>query len=387
MRMPADLASDTLRPFRIEIPDADLAALRERIRHTRWPADVPESSPDYGVPLSRVREFADHWASRYDWRAHERRLNEWPQFKTSLDGDDVHFIHARSREPDALPLVVTLGYPSSPAELLPILGPLVDPGAHGGDPRDAFHVVAPSIPGYGFSGPPCNGKWDARRIATAWDTLMKRLGYARFGAQGSDWGAVIAPEIGRVAMSRVIGIHVNALVLMPPTDPKAFEGLSARELQRLEGQKRYMSQHLGYAQLQSTRPQTLAYALTDSPVGQLAWSLDLCDAFSRREPGQTAIDRDMILTSVAIHWFTGTAGSSARLYRDAGEHAFNPSQNSGVPTGVAVFAGDSAIRRFAERANTIVHWSEFDTGGHLASVQAPRLLVDDIRTFFRTLRG
>ena len=377
---------EKIRPFRIDIPDADLSDLRQRLARTRWPAEVPQASSDYGVPIERVRAYAQHWAGEYDWRAHEVQLNRWAQFKTSIDGDAIHFIHARSPHAAALPLVVMLGFPSSLAELLPILPALVDPAISGGDGRDAFHVVAPSFPGFGFSGAPSNGKWSARRIAVAMNRLMQRLGYTHYGVQGSDWGAVIAPEMARAAPTRVRGVHVNALVLSPPNDPHAFEGLSEREQQRLEDQKKYMSQRLGYAQLQSTRPQTLAFSLADSPVGQLAWNLDLYDAFSGRVPGQTPIDRDAILTSVSISWFTNTAGSSARIYRDAGLDAFKPRGNSSVPTGVAVFAGDSAIRRFAEPSNTIVHWTEFETGGHLPSLQAPDLLVGDIRAFFRKLQ-
>jgi pimeloyl-ACP methyl ester carboxylesterase len=376
------MASAEIRPFRIDIPDADLDDLRQRLARVRWPAEVPHGSAEYGVPIEHVRAYAQHWAHDYDWRAHEAELNRWPQLKTSIDGDEIHFIHARSTHAEALPLVVMLGFPSSPAELLPILFRLVEPTRSGGDERDAFHVVAPSFPGFGFSGAPASGKWSVRRIADAMNQLMQRLGYSRYGVQGGDWGAVVAPEMARAAPARVQGVHVNALVLLPPDDPHAFK-LSEREQRRINDQKEYMRQRLGYAQLQSTRPQTLAFSLADSPVGQLAWNLDLYDAFSRRMPQQTPIDRDAILTSVSISWFTNTAGSSARIYRDAGPDAFRPRENSGVPTGVAVFAGDSAIRRFAESSNTIVHWSEFDTGGHFASMQAPELLVGDIRAFFR----
>jgi epoxide hydrolase len=374
-----------IRPFRIEIAEAALQDLRERLARTRWPDELPNAGIDYGLPLSRARDLAEYWRTRYDWRKHEARLNEFPQFTTTIDGQNVHFLHVRSPRTDALPLIVTLGWPSSVAELLDIIGPLTNPSAHGGDASDAFHVVAPTIPGFGFSGPTRERGWNARRVAHAWATLMDRLGYQHYAAQGSDWGSIISPELGRIAPDHVVGVHVNALAMMPPKDPSALDGLSDAEKKRVAAQKEFTTQRLGYAQIQSTRPQTVAYALTDSPAGQLAWNVDLFDAFSSGA-NQTPIERDIMLTSVSIYWLTATAGSSARLYRESGAAAFDPKERSTVPTGVAVFPGDSAVRPFAERANTIVHWSEFHRGGHFAAVQAPDLLVQDVREFFRKRR-
>ena len=377
--------SASIEPFRIAIPEGDLDDLRMRLQRTRWPRDVPDADDAYGLPSGRLRPLVEHWLDGYDWRQQEALLNEHPQFTTLLDGENIHFLHVRSPEPDALPLILSLGWPSSQAELLPITRPLVDPRAHGGDPADAFHLVAPSLPGFGFSGPTRTKGWTAKRIATAWITLMTRLGYDRFGAQGSDWGAMVMPELGRAAPERLVGVHLNALVSAPPSDASAADGVTAPERERLERQKAFASQRLGYAQIQSTRPQTLAYGLNDSPVGLLAWNADLFDYFGRAAPGAVPIDRDMILTGASIYWFTQTAASSARIYREAAD-AFKPQAPSGVPTGVAVFPGDSAIRQFAEASHTIVHWSEFRRGGHYAAVQAPDLLVEDIRAFFKPLR-
>jgi pimeloyl-ACP methyl ester carboxylesterase len=374
-----------IRPFRIAIPQGDLDDLRARLGRTRWPDDLPGVGDSYGMPLGDLKPLVEYWRSGYDWRRHEARLNEYPQFTTTLDGDKIHFLQVISPEPNALPLILNLGWPSSQAELLPIIGPLVDPREHGGDPADAFHLVAPSLPGFGFSGPTRTKGWTTKRVATAWLELMTRLGYDRFGAQGSDWGAMVMPELGRLAPERLIGIHLNALVMGQHNDPDAAKGLNASEQARLERQNFYISHRLGYAQIQSTRPQTLAYGLNDSPAGLLAWNFDLFDYFGKAAPGSTSIDREDILTSVSIYWFTETEGSSARIYREAAE-AFAPQPRSPVPTGVAVFAGDSTIRKFAEPSHNIVHWSEFDRGGHYASVQAPDLLVSDIRAFFKSLR-
>lgn len=376
----------TIRSFRVAIPQDDLDDLRARLARTRWPDQVPGVGDSYGMPLSDLKPLVDYWRTGYDWRRHEARLNEHPQFTTTLDGENIHFVHVRSPEPNALPLILNLGWPSSQGELLPIIGRLVNPRAHGGDPADAFHLVAPSLPGFGFSGPTRTQGWTTKRIAAAWLELMTRLSYDRFGTQGSDWGAMIMPELGRLAPERLVGIHLNALVAAPPSGPDAVKGLNASERARLERQKFFVSQRLGYAQIQSTRPQTLAYGLNDSPAGLLAWNADLFDYFGKAAPGSTPIDREDVLTSVSIYWFTETEGSSARIYREAAE-AFSPQPRSPTPTGVAVFAGDSTIRKFAEASHNIVHWSEFDRGGHFASVQAPDLLVEDIRAFFRSLRS
>jgi len=385
----ADLADAAIRPFRIAIPQVDLDDLHERLARTRWPDELPGVGWSYGVPLAYLKELVAYWRDGYDWRAWEATLNAYPQFTTAIDGQNIHFLHVRSPEPDALPLILTHGWPGSVAEFLGIIGPLTDPRAHGGDPADAFHLVIPSIPGFGFSGPTREAGWGTRRVAEAWAALMRRLGYDRYGAQGGDWGALISPEVGRADPARVVGVHVNALVTMAsaPDDPAALAGLSDAEKARLETGRRFVAERLGYAQVQSTRPQTLAYGLTDSPAGQLAWNAELFNSFDPAELGTDAVGRDHILTNVMLYWLTGTAGSSARLYYEAAHSGtWGPRELSGVPTGVAVFPRDTAVRRFAERAHTIVQWSEFDRGGHFAAMEAPDLLIGDIQTFFGALR-
>ncbi|MEU5102358.1 epoxide hydrolase family protein [Streptomyces sp. NPDC021354] len=372
-----------IRPFRIAIPQPDLDDLRERLARTRWPDELPGVGWSYGVALDYVREVADYWAEQFDWRAQEARLNAFPQFTTDIDGQRVHFLHIRSPEPTALPLLITHGWPGSVAEFTEIIGPLTDPRAHGGDPADAFHLVVPSLPGFGFSGPTREPGWDIRRIATAWSELMRRLGYERYGTQGGDFGSLISPEVARVAPSEVIGVHVNALVTIPSGDTVQLEGLTPAEESRLAGTRRWRRDLSGYAAIQGTRPQTLAYGLADSPSGQLAWNLDW---FAAHGDKPDALDRDAVLTNVSIYWFTNTAGSAARLYKEAASVWSTVPERSKIPTGVAVFHGDGAIRRLTEPYHAITHWSEFDAGGHFAAMEVPEPLVGDVRAFFRTLR-
>jgi pimeloyl-ACP methyl ester carboxylesterase len=372
-----------IHPFRIDVPEADLDDLRDRLSRTRWPDELPGVGWSYGVPLQRLKELTEYWRTKYDWRAYEAVLNDFPQFTTAIDGQNVHFLHVRSPEPDALPLILTHGWPGSVAEFLDVIRPLSDPRAHGGDPADAFHVVAPSIPGYGFSGPTTATGWDVPRIARAWAELMRRLGYQRYGAQGGDWGARISPELARVDPVHVAGLHVNAFLAFPSGDPADTQGLTEPEQARLRRLSRWNSERSGYAQIQATRPQTLAYALVDSPVGQLAWNTEWFDDYGNNIG---AIDPDAILTNVTLYWLTGTAGSSARLYKEAAASWGRHLERSEVPTGIAVFPGDSTIRRFAEREHTVVHWSEFNHGGHFAALQAPQFLIEDIRQFFRHVR-
>jgi pimeloyl-ACP methyl ester carboxylesterase len=372
-----------IRPFHIDISQTELDDLRDRLARTRWPDELPGQEWSYGVSLSRVKELAEYWRTAYDWREHEARLNKSPQFTTMIDGQNIHFLHVRSPEPDAMPLIITHGWPGSVAEFLDVIGPLTDPRAHGGDPTDAFHVVAPSLPGYGFSGPTDETGWGVQRIARAWAELMRRLGYERYGAQGGDWGAQISPELGRTDPDRIVGVHVNAFFALPSEDPAEMDGLTDVEQARLERLGRWKTERSGYAMIQSTRPQTLAYALVDSPAGQLAWNTEWFDDYGQNVG---AVDRDAILTNVTVYWLTGTAGSAARLYREGAASWGQIVEASTTPTGVAVFRGDSSIRRFAERDHTIVHWSEFDCGGHFAALQAPDLLVGDVREFFRRVR-
>ncbi len=381
-------ADSAIRPFRIAIPQAALDDLRERLARTRWPDELPGAGWAYGVPLAYMKELAAYWRDGYDWRAWEAKLNEFPQYMTAIDGQTIHFLHVRSPEPNALPLILTHGWPGSIAEFLGIIGPLSDPRAHGGDPAQAFHLVIPSLPGFGFSGPTREAGWTTDRIATAWAALMRRLGYARYGAQGGDWGAFVSPALGRVDPAHVVGVHVNAATMgfipFGPVDPDELASFTDAEKARLDRRIRFLGDGNGYFQIQATRPHTLAYGLADSPAGQLAWIVEKFKEWTYPSAGrpEEAVDRDHMLTTVMLYWLTGTAASSARLYYE-NMHAGSWSQQPGTtPTGVAVFAEDIAIRRYGEQGNNIVQWSEFDRGGHFAAMEAPDLLVDDVRAFF-----
>ncbi|MFE4417940.1 epoxide hydrolase family protein [Streptomyces sp. NPDC056817] len=391
--------ADGIRPFRLSVPQSDLDDLHDRLDRTRWPDELPGAGWDYGVPVDYLRELVRYWRHDYDWRAAEALLNRWPQFTTTIDGANVHFAHIRSPEPDATALVVTHGWPGSIVEFLDIVGPLTDPAAHGGDPADAFHVVLPTIPGFGLSGPTTERGWEAGRVADAWAELMRRLGYERFGAQGGDWGAAISRELGRVHPGRVIGVHLNLLPgAQQSTEPTGEElaGLGSEERERTLASWRrwdtWQREGTGYAVLQATRPQTLAYALTDSPVGQLAWIVEKFREWTdSEEPPEEAVDRDRLLTDVMLYWLTRTAGSSARIYYErahASGRAAAPAEPSTAPTAVAVFPAELQVplRHRAERTENIVRWTRFDRGGHFAAMEEPDLLVADVRAFFRQLR-
>ncbi len=394
---PAPSAGDNpsgaaIQPFRIEIPQSDLDDLRERLARTRWPDALPGVGWSYGVPLDYLKELAAYWRDGYDWRAWEAKLNELPQYVTEIDGQSIHFLHVRSPESDALPLILTHGWPGSVVEFLDVIGPLSDPRTHGGDPAEAFHLVIPSLPGFGFSGPTHETGWNVDRIARAWAALMQRLGYDRYGAQGGDMGALVSPALGRVDAAHVAGVHVNAATVgfipFGPVAPEELATFTDVEKGCLERLQRFLSDGNGYFQIQATRPQTLAYALADSPVGQLAWIVEKFKEWTHSSAAlpEDAISRDHMLTNVMLYWLTDTAGSAAWLYYEnmhAGSWGQPP---SATPTGVAVFAEDIAIRRYGKQGNNIVHWSEFDRGGHFAALEAPDLLVGDIRAFFRALR-
>ncbi|MGW1281943.1 epoxide hydrolase family protein [Streptomyces tsukubensis] len=356
-----------IKPFRIEIPQADLDDLTDRLARTRWPNEVADAGWDYGFPLARLRELAEHWRTRYDWREHEKRLNELPHFTTEIDGQNIHFVHVRSADPDALPLILTHGWPGSFLEFLDVIEPLS---------RD-FHLVIPSIPGYGFSGPTHERGWDTLRIARAWAELMHRLGYERYGAQGGDFGSGISTALGAVAPEQVVGVHVN--YLPTPPAPDAGLELSASDEARLDQTRKLMANRPPYQALQALTPQTIGYALTDSPAGQLAW---IAERFAQWTDPRAPIDDERILTNVSLYWLTATAASAARLHHDAPRRA----EPCPVPLGVAVFAYDITrpVRPLAELRYDIGHWSEFDRGGHFAAMEVPELLAEDIRNFFLT---
>jgi epoxide hydrolase len=348
-------ATDSIHPFRIDVPEASLDDLKDRLARTRWPDELPGVGWRYGVPLSYLRQLAVYWRTSYDWRAAEADLNAFPQFTTEIDGATVHFLHIRSTDPAAMPLILTHGWPGSIVEFLDVIGPLTDPRAYGGNPADAFHLVIPSIPGYGFSGPTREVGWTTARVANAWAELMRRLGYERYGAQGGDWGAFVSPELGRIDPTHVVGVHVNAATMgfipFGAVAPEELATFTEEEKARLARLNRFLSDGNGYFQIQATRPQTLAYGLSDSPVGLLAWIVEKFKEWTdpSAELPEDAVDRDRMLTNVMLYWLTGTAGSSARLYYE-NMHAASWGQQPGqTPTGVAVFAEDLAIRRYAER--------------------------------------
>jgi pimeloyl-ACP methyl ester carboxylesterase len=372
--------NEEIRPYRIKVSDEDLADLRYRLDRVRWAPEPEGGDTGYGVPVARVRELVEHWRHHYDWRVWENRFNAHPQYTTTIDGTDVHFLHVRSPEPHALPLVLSHGWPGSAAEYLDVIGPLSDPRQHGLDPSIAFDLVVPSLPGFGFSGPTTDTGWGPRRIARAWAVLMRRLGYNRYGAVGNDWGSGIAPELGRVAPEHVVGAHVTQTWDPPPDDdPKWVAELGPKDKAAWDAFQNYVNNEAAYGVVQAQQPQTLAHALADSPVGLLGWN-----AQAMHEHG---LDNDAILTHVTIHWLTGTAGSAIRIYADHAreEPATGPTT---VPLGVAQFPGDlPSIRVFSEHHHNIVSWNEYDRGGHYASQDAPDLLVHDIREFFTAVRS
>jgi len=377
------MSNDAFSPFRIDIPEQKLADLAARLDRTRWPGDWPETDWSYGVARGRVAELAAYWRDRFDWRAQEARLNQFPQFTTVIDGQRIHFLHVRSAERGAFPLVLTHGWPGSIAEFAEVIGPLTDPRQHGGDPADAFSVVIPSLPGFGFSTPLSAPGWGVERIARAWAELMRRLGYPRYGAQGGDWGARISPQLARIDPGHVTGVHVNALVALPDGTPGEMESLDSDDLAALDGLRKWNAERSGYAQIMSTRPGTLAYALDDSPVGLLAWHLEWFDDYGEHP---AAIPADAILANVSLYWLTGTGGASGHLYKEAAASWNKTMPRSETPTAVVVFPGDSTVRAFAERDHTVARWTHLHRGGHFAALQAPDLLVRDVQEFFRGLR-
>ena len=394
-----------IRPFRIDIPQADLDDLLGRLARTRWPDQPPGTGWTRGVPLGYLKELAAYWADGFDWRKQEAELNELPQFVTTIDGQDIHFLHVRSPEPSALPLLVIHGWPSSPVEFLRVIEPLTDPAASGGVPGNAFHLVIPSLPGYGFSTPVAEPGWgNLFRVAGAFGDLMGRLGYTRYGVQGTDVGAGVAGMLAMADPGPVAGVHLTGTTAgMAFGPPIELERLSVADRARAERFNAYQADQLGYLHLQTTRPQTLAYALNDSPAGQLAWITEKFHDWTdpAAELPDDAVDRDQLLCGVSVFWFTGAGASSAhatyegmqawrqmaaRQAAEPGGHdAQQPDAPTGPPTGVAVFAADTTIRSLLDPGASM-HWSEFDRGGHFPAMEAPDLLVEDLRAFFRPLR-
>jgi epoxide hydrolase len=378
---------DVVAPSRLHVTQSALDDLKSRIAQTRWPDELRNSGNDYGATLSFVRDAAQYWRTGFDWRAQETKINVVPQFTTTIDGQQIHFFHVRSTESGALPIILTHGWPSTSVEFLDLIGPLTAPRHHGGDATDAFDVVIPSIPGFSLSGPTQELGWNSARTARAWAELMRRLGYERYGAHGGDLGALVSHELALLEPPELVGVHVLEIYAYPSGDPSELEGLSEFDTRGLEMLKAFQSR-AGYQRIQSTRPQTLAFGLTDSPVAQLAWSSELFTGFGGLFGNPHTANRDLFLTHVSLYWFTRTAASSSRIYYEDAKAGTGYRQvRNSTPTGVAVFPNNfRSIRRLAERTHNIVHWSQFDRGGHFAAMDAPDLLIEDLRTFFRRFR-
>jgi pimeloyl-ACP methyl ester carboxylesterase len=359
-----------IRPFRIDVAAAELDDLQTRLTRTRFTDEIPGSDSAYGVSVERVRRLVESWRTGYDWRAWEAKLNEYPQFTTEIDGQQVHFIHVRAEREEALPLILTHGWPGSVLEYLRAIEPL----------SQDFHLVIPSLPGYGFSGPTRERGWDNVRIARAWVELMRRLGYERYGAVGNDAGSMISPEVGRLAPDNVVGVHVTQLFSFPTGDPAELERLSEEEQAGMEVLQWFWNEKGAFNVLQSQQPQTLAHALSDSPAGLLGW----LDQLIGEE-----LDDDFVLTNVAIHWFTRTAGSALRLYYENAKSGYRPSEPTTVPIALAMADGDfKSIRRFCERDHeNIASWKQLDppARGHYTAHTATEALTDDVRRFFGSL--
>ncbi|TQM29710.1 epoxide hydrolase family protein [Nocardia bhagyanarayanae] len=381
------MSDNEIRPFRIDIPQTDLDDLRERLARTRWIDEVPAAGWERGVPTSYLRDLTAYWTEKFDWRAIESRLNAHPQFTTTIDGQNLHFLHIRSHHAEATPLLLIHGWPGTAADFLDLVGPLTDPAAHGEPEAPSFHLVIPTLPGHGFSGALTELGWHDGRVAATLAELMARLGYERYGVHGGDHGAFLAPRLGREHGEHVLGVHANALVTFPTGDPADMAALTDADKQRLAGMKEFQDNGSAYMSLAGSRPNTLAQLLADSPVGQLGWIVEKYKEWTDAagELPDQAIDRDKILTTVTIYWLTDTARSVANYYYERFHDGsmFAPKPKGTVPTGVAVFTtADFAIRRFAEKAHNIVHWSEFYSGGHFPALEVPDLLAGDLREFF-----
>ncbi|GHO63725.1 hypothetical protein KSC_026170 [Ktedonobacter sp. SOSP1-52] len=363
-------------PYTIAIPQEDLDEVQSRLARVRWANELPGVGTDYGEPLAPIKRIVTYCREGYDWRVWEAKLNAYPQFMTTIDGQTIHFLHIRSKVENALPLILTHGWPTSVIDYLDLIGPLTDPHSYGDKKAQAFHLVIPSLPGFGFSGPTHETGWNQYRTARAWAELMQRLEYNRYGAHGNDWGSVLSPEIGRFDPEHVVGVHVTQIFSEPSGDLAEMEALSSQE-KELWQNFHWWRHHRGlYHPLQSNIPQTLAHALADSPVGQLAWHYQLI--------GDVVSD-DYIISNAMIYWLTNTAASSARFYYEAAHPTMTPTSPTTVPLGLSHFGNDHpAIRSFASRDHAnIVSWKVYEQGNHFATQAAPELLINDIRSFFQ----
>lgn len=381
-----------IHPFRCDVPDAVLADLQDRLSRIRYPDQLAGAGWDYGTELGFLKALCDYWRDHFDWRAAEARFNVYPQFMTEIGGENVHFYHIRSPEPDALPLIITHGYPGSVAEFLDILGPLSDPRSHGGDPRDAFHVVAPSIPGYGFSGPTRHKGFNLQAAAKVNLTLMERLGYDRYVAQGGDFGAGISSAMAQMAPERLIALHLNFILGRPADPAQPLAGLSDKEIADLEWKREYDLHETGYQAIQGTKPQSLAYGMTDSPAGLAAWIVEKFKAWSDcGDDIERSFSKDHLLENIMLYWVTGTINSAMRLYYES----IGPGRGQAgdwppvrTPTAHARFPREirPTPRPWAEQMYNIVRWTEQPRGGHFAAFEEPDLFIADLRDFCRQWR-
>ncbi len=384
--------SDVIEAFEIRVEDEVLDDLRQRLARTRWPDQIPDSGWDYGTDGAYLAELCEYWREKFDWRAQEARLNRFDHFRTQIDGQTIHFVHRRSPVAGALPLVLTHGWPGSVWLFHKIIDVLADPESHGGSADDAFHVICPSLPGYAFSGPTHEPGWDIRRVAETWAVLMDRLGYARYGAQGGDWGSLVTTQLGLIDAEHLAGIHLNMVVAGPPPgDANPTEGLSPEELKGLADMGEYQKTGSGYAQIQGTKPQTLGYALNDSPAGLAAWIVEKFRAWSDCDGDvERAYTKDDLLTNITLYWVTQTINSSLRLYCESFRSGRSGVADAKVevPTGCALFPKEiiRPPRRWVEAQFNLQQWTPMPRGGHFAALEEPELLAEDVRSFFRKVR-
>jgi pimeloyl-ACP methyl ester carboxylesterase len=388
--------TDAIRPFHVNVPEEDLVDLRRRVLATRWPAKETVADQSQGVQLAKLQELVRYWGTDYDWRKVEAKLNALPQFITEIDGLDIHFIHVRSRHPKALPLIITHGWPGSVLELLKAIGPLSDPTAHGGGSEDAFDVVIPSMPGYGFSEQPTEPGWNADRIGLAWDVLMKRLGYERYVSQGGDWGSVVSDKMARQNLKGLLGIHVNMPATVPPDVAKAMSagepapaGLTKEEKAAYDTLSTFFTKNGAYGTMMTTRPQTVGYGLTDSPAGLAAWMYDKFNQWTYSGgDAERSLTKDEMLDDITLYWLTNSAISSAQLYWENNANNFNAVDIS-IPAAVTVFPGEiyRAPKSWVEKSyHNLIYFNEVDKGGHFAAWEEPELFASELREAFRSLR-
>ncbi|GAB5450046.1 MAG: epoxide hydrolase [Halioglobus sp.] len=382
--------SSDITPYKVAISDAELNDLQQRLAITRWPDRETTGDWNQGIPLDYARELARYWETDYDWRRFETKLNSWPQFVTCIDDIDIHFIHVRSPEENALPLIISHGWPGSVVEFHKVIDALADPVAHGGNAEDAFHVVAPCLPGYGFSGKPTSPGTSVEKIGRMWGQLMARLGYARYVAQGGDWGSMVTQSIGMTETEHCAGIHINMPIVAP--DPDTMNDLTEKEQAALADMGAYGDKGSGYSKQQSTYPQTLGYGLADSPVGQMAWIVEKfynwtdCERDGTRHP-ENVLNKDELLDNVMFYWLNNAGASSARLYWESFNDANLDPIN--IPVGCSIFPHEifRSSRRWAEkRFSDLIYWNELEHGGHFAALEQPELFLQEVRNGFRPLR-